>query len=217
MVSISDAVVEQFHLTKSEGNIITKRQFFYDIYHPTNEGHVIMEDCITYLFEMTSKSSCEEEDIILDKVPAIGNSFVGTHLIDKKDNACGALIEPGSFSEVDTQLHYVGLDADSFGTPEFPHNWMHTPESGDRSFCLTVNSKSLILVFKDSGRVDFGKAEVFVDGQHVITADPGIVGWTHCNAIILYKQESSQEHRIEIKMSADSQHKYFTILGFGYN
>jgi hypothetical protein len=217
MVSISDAVVEQFRLTKPEGNIITKRQFFYDIYHPTNEGHVIMEDCISYLLEQTSKNSEDKEDITLDKVPAIGNSFVGTHLIDKKDDVCGALIEPGSFSSTDTELHYVGLDAHSFGTPEFPYNWMHTPESGNESFSLTVNSRSLILVFKDSGRIDFGKADVYVDGQHVITADPRTVGWTHCNAVILYQQENSLEHQIEIKMSADSQDKYFTILGFGYN
>jgi lysophospholipase L1-like esterase len=217
MVSISDAVVEQFRLTKDEGNIITKRQYFYDVFHPTNDGHIIMADCLAYLFEQASKNARDEEDITLDKEPVIGNSFVGIHLLDKKDNACGAVIEHGSFKETDKELHYVGLDADSFGTPQFPYNWMHTPESGNGSFRLTVNSRSLLLVFKDSGRMDFGKADVYVDGKHVLTADPRVVGWTHCNAVILYQEESSREHQVEIKMAEDGQHKYFTILGFGYN
>ncbi len=217
MVSISDAVVNQFRLTKHEGNIITKRQFFYDIYHPTNDGHAIMKDCLAYLLDQTSQNSYDEEDITLDKDPAIGNSFVGTHLVDKKDNVCGAVIEQGSFNAVDKELHYVGMDADFFGTPQFPYNWMHTPESGNESFCLTVNSRSLLLVFKDSGRMDFGKADVYVDGKYVLVADPRLVGWTHCNTVILYQEEISREHKIEIKMAEDSEDKYFTVLGFGYN
>lgn len=217
MVSLSDALVEQFKLTKEDGNIITKRQYFYDIFHPTNDGHVIMADCLSYLFEQTSKNSYDEEDIVLDKAPAIGNSFLGVHLIDKKDNACGAVVECGSFKETDEDLHFVEMDVNPLGTPQFPYNWMHTPESGNESFCLTVNSRSLLLVFKDSGRMDFGKADVYVDGKHVLTADPREVGWTHCNPVILYQEESSKEHKVEIKMAEGSQDKYFTILGFGYN
>jgi len=53
MVSVKDSVAEQFKLMKSEGNIISKRQFFYDIYHPTNDGHRVMADCIGYLFSET--------------------------------------------------------------------------------------------------------------------------------------------------------------------
>lgn len=217
MVSVSDAVVEQFKLSKAEGNIITKRQYFYDIYHPTNDGHAIMADCLTYLFEQASESSYDEIDIELDKAPAIGNSFMGIHLLDKKDNACGAIVEEGSFNGTDEELHMVEMDADSFGTPQFPYNWMHTPESGKESFRLTVKSRSLLLVFKDSGRMDFGKADIYVDDVLKLTADPRAVGWTHCSAVILYQGDSSREHRVEIKMAEDSQDKYFTILGFGYN
>lgn len=217
MVSVSDAVVEQFKLAREEGNIITKRQFFYDIYHPTNDGHTIMTDCIGYLFEETAKNPCDETDVSLDKKPAIGNSFVGVHLIDKKDNACKAVIEQGSFKETDEELQLVEMDVNPLGTPQFPYNWMHTPESGEESFRMTVSSKSLLLVFKDSGRMDFGKAEVYVDGNLAMTVDPQAVGWTHCNAMILYQEEISREHKIEIKMTEDSKDKYFTILGFGYN
>ena len=73
MVSVKDAVVEQFGLMKAEGNIISKRQFFYDIYHPTNDGHRVMADCLGYLLHETKKSVKDKDDIIIDKPPVIGN------------------------------------------------------------------------------------------------------------------------------------------------
>lgn len=217
MVSLSDALVSQFKLTKEEGNVITKRQYFYDIYHPTNDGHTIMADCLSYLFEQIEKNYCNDKDISLDKEPVIGNEFIGIHLIDREDNTCNALIEQGGFKEVDKELQYVEIDDNPSGTAQFPYNWMHTPESGDESFCLKISSRSLILVFKDSGSLDFGKANVFVDGNLKLTVDPRDVGWTHCNTAILYQENSISEHKIEIKMECDSKNKYFTILGFGYN
>ena len=54
MVSIRDAVVEQF--TKKEGRVLTKNQFFYDMFHPSNIGHTIMADCLQYLFERCESS-----------------------------------------------------------------------------------------------------------------------------------------------------------------
>lgn len=83
MVSVKDAVVGQFRLSKEEGNIISKRQFFYDIYHPTNDGHRIMADCLAYLFAETSKDPIAEEDIILDQEPAIGNYYKDILLLDR--------------------------------------------------------------------------------------------------------------------------------------
>lgn len=51
MVSIRDAVTPQFSLKCGEGRILSKNQFFYDIFHPNNTGHTIMADCLQYLFE----------------------------------------------------------------------------------------------------------------------------------------------------------------------
>lgn len=113
-------------------------------------------------------------------------------------------------------MQRVEMDADSHGTPEFPHNWMHSRASGEESFKLTITSKNLILVYKDSGSSEFGKADIFVDGSLAVTADPHVNNWTHCNPVILYQNEASSEHQIEIKMVPEDQDKCFTILGFGY-
>ncbi|MBT2657166.1 SGNH/GDSL hydrolase family protein [Bacillus sp. ISL-18] len=216
MVSVKDAVVEQFRLTKEEGNIITKRQFFYDIYHPTNDGHTIMADCLSYLFSETKKSFRDRNDIKIDRLPVYGNGFKDVQLLDRKDNRIDATINVGSFWETDVDLQMVEMDANSFVTPQFPNNWMHTTTSGNESFKMTINSRSLILVYKDSGNSEFGIAEIFVDGKHVKTADPHEVNWTHCNAVILYQENACREHQVEIKMASDNEDKCYTILGFGY-
>lgn len=217
MVSISDAVVDQFKLSKDEGNVLTKRQYFYDIYHPTNDGHRIMSDCIVNLLRKTAENPVDEHDITLHEKPVIGDSFMNMHLIDKKDNKCNAEIISGSFTEIDKDIQCVEMDDNFQGTLQFPYNWMHGPECGDDSFKIKVESRSLLLVFKDSGSLEFGKADIYVDGKLKLTADPKIIGWTHCNAVILYEEKSSCKHEIEIKMADDSKNKYFTILGFGYN
>lgn len=51
MVSIKNAVTEQFYKKDGKGRVLTKNQFFYDIYHPSNAGHKIMADCLLYLYK----------------------------------------------------------------------------------------------------------------------------------------------------------------------
>ncbi|MWC30947.1 SGNH/GDSL hydrolase family protein [Paenibacillus sp. MMS18-CY102] len=214
MVSVKDAVVEQFRLTKDEGNIISKRQYFYDIYHPTNAGHTVMADCLGYLFRETDRSLPDQEDISLARPPVIGNDFIDTLLLDRNNAAGIATITSGSFSETDADLQMVEMDAQPHGTPQFPNNWMHV--SGTDSFIMTIRCKILILVYKDSGSRDFGSAEIRVDGQLAKVADPHLNNWTHCNAMILLNEPFAQAHTIEIRMQSGQEDKRFTILGFGY-
>lgn len=216
MVSVKDAVVEQFRLTKAEGNVISKRQYFYDIYHPTNEGHKVMADCLGWLFDITDRSAPDEEDIVTDKPPVIGHDFVSTRLLDRRNGASLARIDASGFKETDADLQLAEMDDHPYATPFFPNNWMHTADSGNQSFRMTILCKHLILVFKDSGSSEFGSAEIWMDGRYTKVADPHEVNWTHCNTIILYNEPVSQEHTVEIRMAPGHEDKRFTILGFGY-
>lgn len=216
MVSVKNAMVDQFELTKAEGNIISRRQYFYDVYHPTNDGHTVMADCLSYLIKLVEDAVADQEDIKLNLTPVIGNDYQKVQLIDRKDNDSIADISVGGFTETDTDLQMVEIDMDLHTTPQFPYNWMHTAKSGNESFQMTITSKSLILVFKDSGSSEVGKADIYLDGKYLKTADPHEVNWTHCNPMILYSEEMVATHQIEIKMAPDSMEKCFTILGFGY-
>lgn len=215
MVSVRDAVVPQFARTYDEGRVVTKRQFFYDLFHPTNIGHEIMADCLMNLWEKVEASEKDEEQP-LEKASCIGNTFKQVKRLDRKEQREGAVIQPGGFDQIDTALQYAPMDDHTYGTPQFPHNWMHTASSSKESFKLTITSKSLFLVYMDSGSSDVGKAEVYVDGNYRRIIDPKEIGWLHANAVLIYSEEIVAEHEVEIRMADGDEDKCFTILGFGY-
>ena len=190
MVSVLDAVSPQFALKNDEGRVISKNQFFYDMFHPGNVGHSVMADCIEYLFEKIDQAGhaslnafelgLTEEKILqenLNLAPVIGNSFENIRLLDKKDIYAKAYIDEGGFDSTDTQLQSVEMDDQLSLTPEFPYNWMYdgTKNTLNREkvyFELEMECRALLLVFKDSGEVNVGKAKVYVDGEYHFTAEP---------------------------------------------
>lgn len=230
MVSIRDAVTPQFSLKCGEGRILSKNQFFYDIFHPNNTGHTIMADCLQYLFERcdaaeparvgTFVEGMTEEQILSGKLsgPAvIGADFERIFLLDKKNRYVGAKIRAGSFTSTDIELQSVEMDGSLTQTPEFPYNWMY---DGSRlqmaGFEMEITCKSLFLIFKDSGETDVGKANVFVNDVYCMTADPHKNNWLHCNAVLLFWETESRSHKVRIAVTEEDRNKKFTILGFGY-
>lgn len=224
MVSVMDAVTPQFKQKIGEGRVLSKNQFFYDIFHPTNIGHTIMADCLTHLFIQVDACLQDTGDLSLDMTyhllaqkPAIGSTFENVRLLDRSTDGI-AEIDCGAFSEKDELLQCVELDEDLHGTPEFPYNWMYqgTKEAVNPYFEMKISCKALLLIFKDAGELSVGKADVYVDGQKVLTADPHVNGWIHCNPVILFAEDTVKNHIVKIQMVEGDEDKFFTILGFGY-
>lgn len=216
MVSTRDSVVEQFYLPADGGRVISKNRFFYDMYHPTSDGHRIMADGLDYLFKKADETPAGEEPDYAALATVFRPEFVNVRLLDKKDSFAGAEISCGSFTEQDCDLHYVEMNLDNFRTPMFPHNWMATGDSGDEPFVIKLKSPYLFVITKDTGSQEFGKADIYVDGEYVLTADPHAVGWTHSTAQIVYRGKENTVHTVEIRKDPETKEKKFTILGFGY-
>lgn len=215
MVSAKDAVVPQFYLKNGEGRVLNKSQFFYDTFHPTNMGHMIMADGLVHLMKEVDKQEYDEVYTWEDREPVFGTDFTNVRLLDKHTNADKILwIEEGSFCETDKELQGVEMDADFSQTPEFPYNWQHV--SGSEPFRMKINCKALLFVGKDSGDIHSGKVVVSVDGEEKLTFDPRAVGWTHCSPYILFTEEESKEHLIEVSVLPGDEDKKVTILGFGF-
>lgn len=219
MVSIRDAVVKQFYKKRGEGRVLTKNQFFYDIFHPSNVGHRIMADCLGYLWEQTvlSETSAETKqslEELMKKPPLYGNTFEHVRLLDRKDGYDKATIRPGGFAGTDKVLQCVEMDDNLEPVPEFPYNWHYDGKNAVASgFRMEITCRALVLVFKDSGETDAARADIYVDGRFVRTADPFVNGWVHCNAMIILNEEESGRHMVYIE---PEQGKKCTILGFGY-
>ena len=217
MVSTRRSVVEQFYVTREQGNVISKNQFFYDCFHPTNAGHRIMADGILHLLSIAEQAPADEEKDISLTTPPIGGDFEKVILIDRAVKREDITICPGDFTDTDTDLQYVERDLDTKGSPEFPDNWMYRGTAGrqGKSFCMEVTARALLIIFKDSASVSVGEASVYVDGERKLTLDPHIVGWTHCNPVIVFRGKKAEKHHVEVRISEDGKDKDFTILGFG--
>lgn len=213
MVDVLEAVSPQFALPRDGGRVLSKRQYFYDVYHPSNLGHKIMSDCLLYLIDRLDRQQAMPEPPA-ELPPYYGTEYAGVRLLDGKDGLEGARVSPGSFTLRDTDLQSVPLDAAPEITPQFPYNWQKGP--GSAPFVLDITCRSLHLIFKDSGDPRFGKARVRVDGVWERVLDPREAGWTHCHATLLFREERSAAHRVEIAMEPEDEGKLFTILGFGY-
>ena len=216
MASVKDAVVPQFY--DRDKRILTKHQYFYDMFHPTNLGHTIMADCLIRVMDKALKNHKAEYTYLpkLDEAPIIGNTFDDIILLDKKDNTGLAKVEEGGFTLTDTVLQSVEMDMDLDMTPEFPYNWMYDGAVCEhKSFNMTINCKALVIVMKDSGEVDAATAKVYVDGKFVRDLDPYVNRWCHCNPLIIIDEKESAEHRIEVRVDEDEVRNKFTILGFG--
>ncbi len=211
MVSVKDAVVPQFE----QSHVITKRQFFYDIYHPTNDGHRIMADCIAYLFEAVDKEEMAAEDISLDKEPVYGIQFKDLVRFDRKDASAYAKITQTGYDACDTDIQYVERNMDLNATPEFEDNWMNDGSASGAEFKMNLTCKNLVAVIKDSGSSEFGTADIYVDGKVVKSINPLDNGWAHCNPQILIDEKESAEHEVIFRMKQGDEGKKFTILGFG--
>lgn len=214
MVDILEAVSPQFRSGVGETSVITRRQYFYDVFHPSNNGHRIMRDSLMYLLDRMDKQQPTVPPL-KEVPPYYGTDYAQIRLLDRSTVPQGAVISEGSFNGTDDDLQSVPLDFEERNTPEFPYNWQK--KEGNEPFVLELNCSALQLVFKDSGSPAFGKAAVTVDGKEVGVYDPRQAGWTHCHATILFKEEAARMHRIEVRMVPEDADKTFTILGFGYN
>lgn len=235
MVSVKDAVVEQFY-QKGADRMVSKNQFFYDCYHPTNVGHRIMADCVLHCIREADAKERQEDTLCLEQIKSPkGNAFERVSPLDRNiyqlvqagkgaDDVDISLpqvrIDCGDFTETDEELQAVEMDMNLVPTKEFPYNWMYT---GGRSqnespapFAMDIVCKSLLIVFKDSADIGVGCAEVWADGEKVLFADPHINGWTHCNAAICFRDKELKSHHVEVRMAEGQADKKFTILGFGY-
>lgn len=216
MVSVKNSVTEQFYKSYEEGRLVSKNQFFYDRYHPSNIGHKIMADGVLYMMKQAMKAPLDEEVASLrDKDCIIGSDFADVIRVDRAQNPVNAIIDCGSFTATDTDIQYVERNMDPHGTPQFTDNWMHAMDAADKPFTLETDAKIILLIFKDSADNRTGKADVYVDGEKTYYADPREIGWTHCNAAIVYRSNTTAHHTVEIRMAQGSADKEFTILGFG--
>ncbi len=216
MVSIKDAVYDQFYLSEEDGGVVSKNRYFYDMYHPTNVGHRIMADGLINMFKAADASADEEDFDISGITPPKGGEFENIYLVDRANiDSTPAVIsyDCGTFTGHSKEVQFVERDLDMGGTPEFNENWLYDGKAEEAVFKAKIKCSAVVIAYMDSASPEVGIAEVYVDGEKVLTIDPHIIGWQHCNALIAHRGGPAKEYDIEIKVT--EKDKRFTFLGFG--
>ncbi len=218
MVSVLDAVTPQFG--DGEDHVLSKRQYFYDCFHPTNDGHRVMADCVLHLLDQSLAQINEEP--YWPAQACLGREYAEAKTVHRNPEAKypeGIFVNIGSFTEVDSNLQTAEIDMERDATPMFAYNWKCEPKKGMGPvvpFVVRLRCRSFFLIFKDSGDAEFGKAVISVDGKAVRTFDPRTVGWNHCNAVLILSEEEPDEHEIRVFSAAGDEEKCITILAFSY-
>lgn len=194
------------YFTKNPG------EYYADNVHPTKSGHELQADAIMNLFAAVDASSDDAESAVPENwcKPKPLTNF--TRIFDNDKNV---KITKGSFSGTDTSTQ--GIKKTNKGN--FPKNWYH--DSGDESFKMEINCKSLIFTYKEQGSwlsKKFGKAEIYVDGKLKATYDGGKAGgWCNCVPVFLIDEAETSKHTVEVKMASGEESKGFTIVALGYS
>ena len=216
MVSIKDAVYDQFYLSSEDGGVVSKNRFFYDMYHPTKVGHRIMADSLINLFREADASEAGEDLDITDIKPPKGGEFENVYLADRANiDSLPAVIsyDMGEFTGHSEETQFVERDLNAHGTPEFDNNWLYDGTGSTGVFRARIKFSALLIAYMDSASPEVGCAEVYIDGEKKLEIDPHIIGWQHCNVLIAQRGVPSAERDVEIRVKDTG--KRFTFLGFG--
>ncbi len=158
MVSIRDAVYDQFYLNEEEGGVVSKNRYFYDMYHPTNVGHRIMADGLINMFRTADGSDDEADLDISDITPPKGAEFESIYLVDRANiDSCPAVIsyDMGGFDKHSDEVQHAERDLDAQVSPEFPNNWLYDC-SGETVFRARMKFSALVIAYMDSASIDVG-------------------------------------------------------------
>ena len=217
MVSIKDAVYDQFYLSSEEGGVVSKNRYFYDMYHPTNVGHRIMADGLINLFKEADASSDEDDLDITGITPPKGGEFENLYLVDKFNIDSSAAVisfDKGEFGTDSNEIQCVERNMDLMVSPEFAGNWFYEGKGDSEAvFKARIRFSALLIGYMDSASPEVGCAEVYVDGEKTLDIDPHVIGWQHANALIAFRGGPAKERDVEIRVIGKD--KRFTILGFG--
>ena len=196
-VSIKDALYKTSKMMR-----VPESKYFADDYHPTTYGHVLMKDCMMNLIKVIDEEETGPQ-IKLPEQDYMGADFKNLVMIDSNSVSSSNLtIDPGSFSDIDeavVSMYYTKKAS-------FPDNFYHKTGNENKPFKLTLNCKNILINYKTSNRSDFGKADFYVDGKLVTTADGySSGGWNNCNVIIVentgvdYPLENDSKFRFLLK------------------
>ena len=210
MISIKNGVKSQF------GKPGFSKWFFHDYWHPTNEGHAFMADCIEYLLEKVDWQLPQKEELTdVEKIkPYNTDEYDTMNMLTAKNTKKSKNVSAGGFKTKDKRTGTFRFN----NKDKFPYSWKHKKSASKKPLKVKINCAKFMVVYKLSKNKRTGKASIYVDGKKIKTVDGyNKDGWNNARIVLAVDEKVKKAHKIEIRMAKGNRKKEFTVLAMGYH
>ena len=210
MISIKNGVKSQFDKAGFS------KWFFHDYWHPTNEGHAFMADCIEYLLEKVDWQLPQKEELTdVEKIkPYNTDEYDTMNMLTAKNTKKSKNVSAGGFKTKDKRTGKFRFN----NKDKFPYSWKHKKSAPKKPLKVKINCAKFMVVYKLSKNKRTGKASIYVDGKKIKTVDGyNKDGWNNARIVLAVDEKVKKVHKIEIRMAKGNRKKEFTVLAMGYH
>ncbi len=195
MISVPNALQPEF-----EAGRMTWKDWADDGSHPNKNGQKLYSDFIIHYFKKVEAEETSAPYVLREKM--LNLNYTGMKMADKDTLN---VLELGSFHE-------------ESGHEAFTKGWVKAADATENnSFVFELECKSLFLVYKEANNATFGAAEIYVDGEKMLTITSNTAGgWYNPVPVRVLRESECKTRKVEIRMQAGDEDKSFSLLAIGY-
>lgn len=195
MISVPNALQPEF-----DAGRMTWKDWADDGSHPNKNGQKLYSEFIIHYFNKVDKEEISAPYVLREKMMNL--NYTTMKMADKESLK---VLELGSFHE-------------ESGHEAFTKGWVKAADAKENnSFVFEIDCRSLFLVYKEANNVTFGTAEVYVDGEKMLTITSNTTsGWYNPVPVRVLRDSECKTRKVEIRMQEGDEDKLFSLLAIGY-
>ncbi len=195
MISVPNAIQPEF-----EAGRMTWKDWADDGSHPNKNGQKLYSEFIIHYFNKVDAEETAAPYVLRDKM--LNVDYTTMQMADKDSVK---VLDMGSFHE-------------ESGHEAFTRGWVKAADATENnSFVFEIDCRSLFLVYKEANNADFGTAEVYVDGEKMMTITSNKAeGWYNPVPVRILRDSECKTRKVEIRMQEGDEDKLFNLLAIGY-
>ena len=195
MISVPNAIHPEF-----DAGRMTWKDWADDGSHPNKNGQKLYSEFIIHYWNKVDAEEVSAPYVLREKMLNI--NYTTMKMADKESLK---VLDLGSFHEEN-------------GHEAFTKGWVKSADVKENaSFTFEVDCRSLFLVYKEANNTTFGTAEVYVDGEKMMTITSNTAsGWYNPVPVRIFRDSECKTRKVEIRMQDGNEDKMFYLLAIGY-
>ena len=195
MISVPNAIQPEF-----DAGRMTWKDWADDCSHPNKNGQKLYSEFIIHYWNKVDAEELSAPYILREKM--LNLDYTTMKMADKNSVNVS---DTGSFHEEN-------------GHEAFPDGWVKSADAKENTaFTFEIDCRSLFLVYKEANNATFGTAEVYVDGEKMMTITSNKAeGWYNPVPVRIFRDTECKTRKVEIRMQEGDEDKLFYLLAIGY-